>query len=120
MKYFNSFTQVNLRDITREAFVGLLEEVFKGGITRERIVSLFFFCTDVALRAASFAQELVVRLLGWSFSYIINIVCKRVHEFGGWDDILFRQLPLMLFNGCAILGFLVLAVYLHKTLRASS
>lgn len=111
--------QVKLTDINKETFMVLLQELFEGGITREKIVTLFFYCTDVAIRAASFAQELVVQLLGWSFSYIINTVCRLVYELGGWDDVLFRQLPLLLINCCAILGVCILGVYLHRSLKAN-
>lgn len=109
--------QVKLEDISKETFMVLLQELFEGGITREKIVTLFFYCTDVAIEAASLAKELVVKLLGWSFSYIINTVCRLVHELGGWDDVFFRQLPLLLINCCAILGICILGVYLHKSLK---
>lgn len=109
--------QVKLEDINKETFMVLLQELFEGGITREKIVTLFFYCTDVAIEAAAFTQELVVKLLGWSFSYIINTVCRLVHELGGWDDVFFRQLPLLLINCCAILGICLLGVYLHKSLK---
>lgn len=110
--------QVKLTDINKETFMVLLQELFEGGITREKIVTLFFYCTDVAIRASSFAQELGVQLLSWSFSYIINTVCRLVHELGGWDDVFYRQLPLLLINCCAILGVCILGVYLHRSLKA--
>ena len=109
--------KVNLSEITKESFVDLLEELFQGEITRERIVILFFFCTDIALRAASFAQELVVKLLGWSFSYIINTVCSLIHKLGGWDKVLFYQLPSILISCCAALAIVSLLVFLKKSLR---
>lgn len=112
--------QVALGSITREAFTQLLEELFQGGITREKIVVIFLFSTDVALRAASFAQELVVKLLGWSFSYIINTVCKLVYELGGWEKLLCYQLPSLLISCCAILGILVLGFHLNRSLKWSS
>jgi len=114
--------QVQLNDINKDTFLQLLAELFKDGITRERIVVLFFFCTDVAVRAASFGQELVVRLMRWSFSYIINTVCKIVHELGGWETIMFRQLGNILLNCFAIIGvFAVVSFYFLKfsTLRSS-
>lgn len=109
--------QVNLSDITRESFVQLLEELFQSKITREKIVILFFFCTDVALRAATFARELVVKLVGWSFTYIINTVCSLVHKLGGWDRVLFYQLPSILISCCATLVVCSLIFYLKGNLR---
>lgn len=94
----------------------LLEELFHDGVSRVKIVTLFFFCTDVAVRAASFAHELVVKLLGWSFSYIVNIVCRVIHDMGGWESVLFRQIPSVLITCCAVLGIAALTVYLRKNL----
>jgi len=115
----NRANQVNLADITKESFTRLLKELFQEKITREKIVILFFFCTDVALRAAEFAQGLVVKLLGWSFSYIINIVCSLVHKLGGWDKVLFYQLPSLLVTCCAGLAICALLVFLRNTMRTS-
>ena len=113
----NKAEKVNLSDITKESFMQLLEELFQDKITREKIVILFFFCTDVALRAASFASELVVRLMSWSFSYIVNIVCNLVHQLGGWDKILFQRLPSILITCCSALAIACLLVYLKKNLN---
>lgn len=109
--------KVQLADITKENFMKLLEELFQDAITREKIVVLFFFCTDVALRAVSFAKELVVKLMGWSFSYLINTVCKIVHELGGWDNLLFRQLPSLMITCCAALGVCAFALFIRKSLK---
>lgn len=113
----DSACRVNLSSITKEEFVKLLEELFQEKITREKIVILFFFCTDVALRAASYAHELVIKLLGWSFSYIINTVCSFIHKLGGWDKVLFYQLPSILITCCAALAIASFVVYLRKNLR---
>lgn len=110
--------QVQLSDINKESFFELMSELFGGGITGERIVMLFLFSTDVALRAASQAQDLVVKLLSWSFSFIIDIVCKVVHELGGWDNLLCRQLPYVLMLSFLALGTCAFAVYLKRALRA--
>ena len=111
--------QVNLKDITRESFTQLLRELFQEKITREKVVILFFFSTDVALRAAEFAQELVVKLMGWSFSYIINIVCEVVHKLGGWEKVLFYRLPSLLITCCAGLAIIALSLFLRNSIRSS-
>lgn len=112
--------QVKLTDITKEGFLQLLEELFKDNeITRERVVILFFFCTDVALRAASFAHELVVKLMGWSFSYIINSVCDWIHNNGGWDHVLFHRIPSFLINCCTALAIATSIVTMFFHLRKS-
>lgn len=110
--------QVQLSDINKESFFELMSELFDGGITGERIVMLFLFSTDVALRAVSEAQSLVVKLLSWSFSFIIDIVCKVVHELGGWDNLLCRQLPYVLMLCFLALGTCAFAVYLRRAMNA--
>uniref|UniRef100_A0A6G1SDH3 Apoptosis regulator BAX n=1 Tax=Aceria tosichella TaxID=561515 RepID=A0A6G1SDH3_9ACAR len=114
--------RVKLTDITREEFVKLLEELFQEKITREKIIILFFFCTDVALRAALSAEELVVKLLGWSFSFIINTVCSFVYKLGGWDKVLFynfifNQLPSLMITCCAVMAMLWFGVNIRRSLR---
>lgn len=105
----------------------MLEELFKSGVTREKIAILFFFCTDLAIKAATSIPELVVRLLQWSFRYIIHKFCTFVYHLGGWtialssekwDDILFRQLPSALVSCVTVLGILTMMTYLRKMLRA--
>lgn len=113
----NRANQVNLSDITKESFTRLLKELFQDKITREKIVILFFFCTDVALRAAEFGGGLVIKLMGWSFSYIINIVCDVVHKLGGWDKVLFYQLPSLLITCCASLAIVALVMFLKNSAR---
>ena len=115
--------EVNLLDITREKFVQLLEELFEGKITRAKVVILFFFCTDVALRAALSAQELVVKLLGWSFSYIVNTVCSFVYKLGGWDKVLyynffFHLLPSLMVTCTAFMAIVWLGVSIRRILRS--
>lgn len=105
---------VKLHDLTKEGFEQLLEALFQGKITGEGIVALFFFCTDLAMRAVHSARKLVVDLLSWSFSYIIQTVCSTIYKLGGWEKVLsqsiynflynfFQQAPIT-FTGCAILA----------------
>uniref|UniRef100_A0A6G1SKJ1 Apoptosis regulator BAX n=1 Tax=Aceria tosichella TaxID=561515 RepID=A0A6G1SKJ1_9ACAR len=113
---------VSLSDITKEKFIELLEELFEGKITRARIVILFFFCTDVALRAALAAQDLVVKLLGWSFSFIVETVCSFVYKLGGWDKVLFynfifHQLPSLMITGCALMAMIWFGINIRRSLR---
>lgn len=114
-----------MKDINKDTFFQLLRELFEGGVTRERIVVLFFFCTDVALKAASCYKDLVSQLLGWSFSFVVDTVCRAVYALGGWDyelnvlpNLILRKLPSILFSSFALFGFCVLAVQLHKSLKA--
>lgn len=112
--------QVELENITKQSFLDLLDELFQGGVTREKIAVLFFFCTDVALRAVSCAQGMVAKLLSWSFSFIITTVCRKVDELGGWECVLFKRMPSFLFSCLTILGICAILTYLHKNIRVSA
>lgn len=76
--------QVNT-NITYEEFKDLLSELFAaGGITKERIVVLFFFCSDVAIRSLQRGMDLFSRVISWSLSFITEFVCSWVRSHGGW------------------------------------
>lgn len=98
----------------------MLEALFSGGVTREKIAVLFFFCTDVALRAATQAPTLVVKLLCWSFTFIINVVCKKVDELGGWDQVLFKRVPTMLVYCLSLVGLFAIVTYFRPSLMSRS
>ena len=78
--------QVGLRDISYEQFYDLLTELFLGdGMTRERILVLFFFCSDLAIRTLrQQAVNIFQKCLEWSQRYIIDRVCLWVQQHGGW------------------------------------
>nr|KAG5690688.1 hypothetical protein BaRGS_013474 [Batillaria attramentaria] len=66
-------------NITYEEFKDLLTELFAaGGITKERIVVLFFFCSDVAIRCLKRGAELCSQFITWSMSFITEKVCSWV------------------------------------------
>ena len=72
-------------NISYQEFKDLLTELFAaGGITKERIVVLFFFCSDVAIRSLRRGAELCRQFLHWSFSFITEKVCSWVRSHGGW------------------------------------
>jgi hypothetical protein len=60
----------------------LLQE---GGVTSERVVVLFFFCSDLAIRAL---QNRLRRMFDfitcWSQQYIMENFSVWVQEHGGW------------------------------------
>ncbi|RWS17507.1 apoptosis regulator BAX-like protein [Dinothrombium tinctorium] len=78
-------SEIDIFGTTHEEFRRLLNELFFNGISRERIVVLFFFCTDVALRAYdSYPLEYCFRFLSWSLSFILDTICDWVQRHGGW------------------------------------
>uniref|UniRef100_A0AAU7NIB8 BCL2L8 n=1 Tax=Paracentrotus lividus TaxID=7656 RepID=A0AAU7NIB8_PARLI len=79
-------------EITAAMFWDLLSELFfQGNITRERIVVLFFFCSDVAIFALQKNSiEYFHRFMVWALQYIRNHVCRWVANNGGWDQVLYH------------------------------
>lgn len=97
-------------NISYEEFKDLLSELFAaGGITKERIVVLFFFCSDVAIRCLKGAAELCAQFVSWSISFITEKVCSWVRSHGGWGEVMgssFNSLPRVLFLAATIvIGF---------------
>ncbi|RWS30646.1 bcl-2-like protein 1 [Leptotrombidium deliense] len=78
-------SEIDIYGVKYDQFRQLLEELFTNGINRTRIVVLFFFCTDVALRAYhSYPTEYCCRLLKWSVRFIMDTICDWVQRNGGW------------------------------------
>lgn len=96
--------QVDLGHINENSFFHLLNAIFKDGITRECIVALFFFCSDVLIRCVK--QELReqgVKLLLWSMRYLKERVCRWVYENGGWERV-FSNIYNVVFKASAIVA----------------
>jgi len=82
--------QVELGSITQDNFSQLLSELFHdGGITQERILVLFFFCSDLALRALRAGLRATLsKLTRWSVAFLRGTVAAWVRCKGGWDKLL--------------------------------
>nr|CAD7255842.1 unnamed protein product [Timema shepardi] len=58
----------------------------KNGVTSERVVALFFFCSDLALRALRDNwRDLFHRLVQWTQVYIMSTLSVWVQKHGGWE-----------------------------------
>ncbi|KAK7116665.1 hypothetical protein V1264_002303 [Littorina saxatilis] len=106
-------------NISYEEFKDLLTELFAaGGITKERIVVLFYFCSDVAIRSLKRGAELCHQFLQWSVSFITERVCSWVRSHGGWGEVMcssFNSLPrVLLLAGAIVIGFGVIK-YINRT-----
>merc|ERR1712156_13789 len=117
--------QVNIESLSREEFFSMLNELFQGGrVTRERILVLFYFCSDVAIRAIKTNSEgWLSTLTQWSLIFIKEQVCAWVGKNGGWEIVLrsgFNMLERTLFVvTCAVLticGF----IYIRKSISSRS
>ena len=82
--------QVELGSITQDNFTMLLSELFHdGGITQERILVLFFFCSDLAIRAVrSGLKTVFTSLTKWTVVFMRGTVAAWVRCRGGWDTVL--------------------------------
>lgn len=77
---------VCLESLNFSTFSDLLYGLFQeGGVTSERVVVLFFFCSDLAIRAL---QNRLSRMFDfityWSQRYIMENFSVWVQEHGGW------------------------------------
>jgi len=111
--------QVDVTNLDMEKFCALLKGLFENGqITRERILVLFFFCSDVAILAIRRrASQLVAQLTQWSLHFIRNQICSWVQENGGWSRVLHSGLNVM--QQTAVIGtcvavFVCCMIYIRK------
>jgi len=82
--------EIDLSSLTTENFNSLLSELFSdGGVTQERVLVLFFFCTDLTIRACRAGLGWMCRsITSWSLSFIRSSVAAVVRLQGGWARVL--------------------------------
>ncbi|GLV40349.1 hypothetical protein CBL_04150 [Carabus blaptoides fortunei] len=113
---------VPLQSLNFHSFTDLLIGLFQeGGVTWERVIVLFFFCTDISIRAL---QEQLIRqfqrIQDWTTRFIQETVCTWVELEGGWT-IIFQQ-SLNHATKIAILGFccvgiVALCIYIRNNTK---
>lgn len=81
---------VCLESLNFNTFSDLLFGLFQeGGVTSERVVVLFFFCSDLAIRAlCNRMRERFEFIMYWSQRYIMENFSIWVQEHGGWAAVL--------------------------------
>lgn len=85
---------LDMDTLTRENLFGLMSELFRDGYSGERLVTLFFFCSDLVLRALRRSvAELRWRVVAWVWEFFRDRVCTWVRERGGWEAVLTGYLP---------------------------
>ncbi|KAH3830553.1 hypothetical protein DPMN_103798 [Dreissena polymorpha] len=99
--------------IAREQFRAMLSELLKGGITRHKIIVLFFFCVDVTIAAMYRTIELCRDLVQWSLEFIVEKVCSWVQNNGGWGAV-FDSSMKFIGKAATVLIFGVLCYYGYK------
>ena len=113
--------QVVIESLNKEKFFSMMNELFQGGkVTRERILVLFFFCSDVAIRAIKNNSEgWLSTLTQWSLVFIKEQVCAWVGNNGGWQTVLqsgFNMLQQTIFIGACAAIIVCSAIYIRKNL----
>ena len=80
---------VDISSINQENLTLMLTELFQDGVTQERLLVLFFFCSDLTLRAIRVGMvSLVSRLTDWVLAFIRSVVAGLVRCQGGWESLL--------------------------------
>ncbi|KAE8742160.1 hypothetical protein FOCC_FOCC012300 [Frankliniella occidentalis] len=82
--------KVNLQSLNYNSFSDLLFGLFQeGGVTQARVLVLFFFCADVALRALrDKLTQHFQQLVDWTSRYITERLSAWVLDHGGWAAVL--------------------------------
>lgn len=113
--------QVDLASLTQDNFTVMVSELFHdGGITQERILVLFFFCSDLAIRACRAGLSCVLSsVTRWTLTFMRGTVAVWVRCRGGWDRVLRGGVGVvsqLAFIGvcAAVIG--ACAVYIRKNL----
>jgi len=114
--------QVDLDGIRYDDFKGLLRNFFSDGcISRSRIIVLFCFCSDLALRAfVTGAGRMCCQLFTWSVAFIMESVCNWVQSQGGWGVVLGDYIPRFAITACALFGCVAFAIYIRRNLWSTS
>lgn len=111
--------EVNLESIRYEDFKSLLMDLFRGGISREKIVVLFFFCSDLAFRSVTAGTaHLCCQLFTWSSAFIMDFVCHWVQTQGGWAVVLGDYVPRVVMTAFAFLGCIACAMYIKRCITS--
>merc|ERR1719334_759458 len=114
--------EVDLGSVTQDNFSLLLSELFHdGGITQERILVLFFFCSDLAIRAVRAGLKAVLsKLTRWSVAFLRGTVATWVHCRGGWARVIQGPVPgavsQVILLGTCVAIIAVCALYVKRNL----
>ena len=80
---------MDLDTLSQQNLTLMLSELFHdGGVTQERLMVLFYFCSDLAVRAVKTGLlSLVSTLTSWSLTFIRGTVSAWVRCRGGWSSL---------------------------------
>ena len=85
---------VDISSINQDNLTIMLTELFQDGVTQERLLVLFFFCSDLTLRALKAGLvSLASSLTDWVSAFIRTVVSCLVRCHGGWLSLLSSLSP---------------------------
>lgn len=108
---------VQIETLTAAGFRSLCDDLFAppAGITRERIVVLFFFMADLAaLAVAQRLHAVHANVMNWSVEYVRERICVWVQENGGWVSYLSSWLLVRVFKLCSVFDSWTIDVTMNK------
>ncbi|XP_035227592.1 uncharacterized protein LOC118199843 isoform X1 [Stegodyphus dumicola] len=110
--------QVDINTLSQELFFQFLEEVFRNGIDRTRLVAVFFFCCDILRRCLrQNMMNLGWQLFTWSRQFVVDRICSWVYEHGGWERLFEKSYDVIIkiaTVALAVTGVLCGIVYIKK------
>ncbi|XP_077487858.1 apoptosis regulator BAX-like isoform X2 [Amblyomma americanum] len=85
---------LDLSSLTRDNLTALMMELFEDGFSRERLVTFFFFCSDLILKSVRCSVGgLQFQVVAWVWAFLRDRVCFWVLQHGGWEAVLTNYLP---------------------------
>ena len=80
---------IDLGTLTQDNLGLLLSQLFEDGVSPARLLVLFYFCSDLAVRAARAGlTNLLTSVTSWSLAFVRGAVSAWVRIRGGWATVL--------------------------------
>ena len=80
---------IDLATLTQENLSLLLTQLFEDGVSPARLLVLFYFISDLAVRAARAGLlHLLTSVTSWSLAFVRGAVSAWVRIRGGWSSVL--------------------------------
>ncbi|CAN7999720.1 unnamed protein product, partial [Ixodes hexagonus] len=107
---------LDLSTLTRENLTSLMLELFHDGFSRERLVTFFFFCSDLILKAVrtSLGSCLRWHVVLWVWAFLRDNVCDWVLQRGGWEMVLTSYLPSLVVTAAGVAVCAAAIFYIWK------
>lgn len=106
---------LELTSLTRENLTTLMMALFEDGFSRERLVTFFFFCSDLILKAVRCSVGgLRWQVVAWVWAFLRDRVCLWVVEHGGWEAVLTNYLPTLAITAAGFAVCVGVVFYIWK------